>query len=70
MMVRFMAEAFHCHGELEKAMADSGSTMGQPFARRIAQDYLQEVANETVRADLDASIGHKEHAAEAGGLRI
>ena len=70
MMVRFMAEVFHCHGELERAMADSGSTMGQPFARRIAQDYLQEVANEKERADLDALIVHKMRAAEAGGLRI
>lgn len=70
MMVRFMAKAFHAKGWLEKGMADAGSTMGQPFARRIAQDYLEELAAQKERADLEAEITFEERSVEVGGLRI
>jgi hypothetical protein len=70
MMVRFMAEELHRHGMLEKGMADGGSTMGQPFARRIAQDYLEELTAAAERADLEAVINLEERVAEGGGLRI
>lgn len=70
MMVRFMAESFHSEGVLEEAIADDTKTMGQPFARRIAQDYLEELAAADQRAELDAVIAIEERATEAGGLRI
>lgn len=53
MTVRFMVEAFHREGVLERAMADGGSTMGQPFARRIGEDFLAEIAAKSERAELE-----------------
>lgn len=70
MMVRFMAEASHAKGWLEKGMADGGSVMGQPFARRIAQDYLEELAAERERSELDSVITLEERSVVASGLRI
>ena len=69
-MVRSMAEASHANGCLEKGMADPGTVMGQPFARRIAQDYLEELAAAEERAELEAVINLEERVAEAGGLRL
>lgn len=56
MMVRFMAEWFHREGVLDRAIADSNSVMGQPFARQIAKDYLAGLAAVKERAELDALI--------------
>jgi hypothetical protein len=56
MIVRFMAEWHHSEGVLDRAIADSNSVMGQPFARQIAKDYLAELAAVKELAALDALI--------------
>ena len=56
MIVRFMAEWLHREGVLDRAIADSNSVMGQPFARQIAKDYLAELAAVKELAALDALI--------------
>jgi hypothetical protein len=56
MIVRFMAEWLHREGVLDRAIADSNSVMGQPFASQIAKDYLVELAAVKELAALDAFI--------------
>lgn len=56
MIVRFMAEWLHREGVLDRAIADSNSVMGQPFASQIAKDYLAELAAVKELAALDAFI--------------
>lgn len=56
MIVRFMAEWLHREGVLDRAIADSNSVMGQPFARQIAKDYLAELAAVKELAAFDAHI--------------
>lgn len=70
MIVRFMAETFHREGVIEEAMADDKKVMAQPFARRIAQDYLEEVAAAKERAELDAIFIDEAHTVKGDGLRI
>ena len=70
MMVRFMAKTFHEEGVLGEAMDDRSKVMAQPFARRIAQDYLEEVAAAKERVELEAEVTREERAVESSGLRI
>ena len=70
MMVRFMAKTFHEEGVLDEAMDDTSKVMAQPFARRIAQDYLEELAAAKERAEIEAEVTPEERAVESSGLRI
>lgn len=72
-LVRFMAEAFHKSGDLDKAMSDGKSVMGQPFARRIAQDYLDELEARRERAEISEQVGlptEEEGRSTANAVRI
>ena len=68
--VRFMFETFHQKQVLERAMDDSNSVMGQPFARRIAQDYLDELAAQGERDELVDSISYAVGPAQSAPVRI
>jgi hypothetical protein len=70
MMVRFMAKSFHEEGVLDEALDDTSKVMAQPFARRIAQDYLEEMAAAKERAELEAAVTREDRLVEAGGFRI
>lgn len=67
---RFMAEAHYKHNELEKAMNTPGTVMGQPFARRIAQDYLNEMQAKKEREELQAWAVQAESQASTSSVRI
>lgn len=69
-LVRFMAETFHQKQVLDQAMNDSKSVMGQPFARRVAQDYLDELAAQEERDELEDSIIQAVSQAESTPVRI
>lgn len=69
-LVRFMAETFHKEGCLAKAMSDGKSVMGQPFARRIAQDYLDELEADRERAELEEVADQAIRSAAANVVRI
>lgn len=70
MMARLMVEKFHIEGRLTEAMGDNQSTMGQPFARRIAEDYLAELRANAERAEMEALVAREGRADGTGGRRI
>ena len=58
------------HADMQALFAGLGGGNLMPFARRIAKDYLEELAAAAERAELESVIGLEEPVAEAVGLRI
>lgn len=56
MLGRFVAEIMHVGGSLHDNMSEVDSVMSSPFARRMGQDYLEEVAAAKERAELASVV--------------